>query len=193
VRHRPSGNSGADLHLVDLFGAIERGCSTDCDSHRRDDCSRINDGCANRESRRFLNGFDAAVSPGRPADASKAESPFGAGRLAHRGGFYAVNWMRTWQRDEFTFPDRARNTIWDLHDYRDGDLGGSNPQRSPASDRPVERNEQGRTCVQKVDGISDLVGPTEPRTDAILTSRETLRRLVIPVAIKRNIPFQITD
>jgi hypothetical protein len=65
--------------------------------------------------------------------------------------------MRIRQRDEFTFPDRARNTLWDLHDYRDGDFRDSNPQRSPASDRPVERKEQGRTCVQKVDGINDLV------------------------------------
>jgi hypothetical protein len=73
------------------------------------------------------------------------------------GGFYAVHRMRIWQRDEFTFPDRVRNTLWDLHDYRDGDLGDSHPQHSPASDRPVERNEQGRACVQKVDGINNLV------------------------------------
>jgi hypothetical protein len=65
--------------------------------------------------------------------------------------------MRIWQRNEFTFPNRARNTLRDLRDYRDGDLGDSNPQRSPASDRPVERNEQGRTCVQKVVAINNLV------------------------------------
>ncbi len=85
----------------------------------------------------------------------RRKNPFGAGRLAHPGGFYTVNWMRIWQRDEFTFPDRVRNTIWDLHDYRDGDLGDSNPQRAVlASDRPVERNE--RTRIFRAQS-SDLV------------------------------------
>ena len=157
MRNRPGDHSGADLLLVELFGAIQRDRSANCDSHRRNDCAGNNDGRTNWESRQFPNGFNVAAGPGGPARAPKAEILFDAERIAHRGSFHTDDRMRTWQRDEFTFPDRARNTIWDLHNYRDGDLGDSNPQRSPASDRPVERNEQGRTCVQKVDGIDDLI------------------------------------
>ena len=53
---------------------------------------------------------------------------------------------------------------------------------------------QGESVLAICVGTSlQTVGPTEPRTDAIVTSGEALWRLRIPVAIKRDIPFQIAD
>jgi hypothetical protein len=38
-----------------------------------------------------------------------------------------------------------------------------------------------------------VAGPAELRTDSIVTSGKNRRRLVSPVAIKRDTPFQIAD